>query len=411
MRHIDELDILDHLGRGSKAKANSFSYSIKSTRQNHGHYNKNINQSIYSPQKAVDLVRIAQKKTQAIYKISSFGKSQQRILAHLRYITRNGKLELEDEDGNKLSQSLDRKELINRWSMDFNDRSRDTMHLVLSTPPGTDRQNALNACKEFLKEEYGKSGHEDVVVAHNDTDHPHIHAVINMTSCYGSKLNPRKAYLRNVRKYFAQICREHDIDVEASSRCERGLSGSSKRSEFIRMKKTNRKPYKDLELIKKIISEKQQANTVKHPSTDLILKRNQIIRKRYAMKAKELFELSKIQSSVEQKDKYFKASKLIEKFTKDIPRELTRGDQVEQQLKSIYEISKNKTLQQKQNYEQGKSLTKDTTIDSNIIHKIGIHKSSTTMLNPKCIKPSGNNGPTNKIQFEQAQEIELDLDD
>jgi hypothetical protein len=232
-----------------------------------------------------------------------------------------------------------------------------------------------------------------------------------MTSSYGYKLNPRKAYLRNARKCFAKICREHNIDVEASSRSERGLSGPSKRSEFIHMKKTNRKPYKDLELIQKIKAERQITIIPKHPSNDLSLKRNQIIRKRYAMKAKELFEQSKTLSSTEQKEKYFKASKLLEKFADEMPREITRGEQVEQQLIAKYGVSENRTTQQKQNHAKENSLTKYKSITSGAKNEIGIYKSLTKMLNQKSTELLNNQSTINKKQFEHIQELELDLDD
>lgn len=63
--------------------------------------------------------------------------------------------------------------------------------------------------------------------------------------------------------------------------------------------KTDRRPYKDLKLIQNIQAEIQNTYITKHPSEDLMLKRNQIIRKRYAMKTKELFNQSNIFNSAD----------------------------------------------------------------------------------------------------------------
>ena len=60
-------------------------------------------------------------------------------------------------------------------------------------------------------------------VAHNDTDHPHIHAVIKMVSNRGKKLDPRKAYLHYIRRKFSEFCCENGIEVEASFQGQNGV--------------------------------------------------------------------------------------------------------------------------------------------------------------------------------------------
>lgn len=407
MQYEEELELFEKLGKGKVEKGSSFYHAKDNHPEKYHHYKKG-SQTSFTPRKAADMVRIAQKKTQAIYKISSFGKGEQRVRAHLRYITRNGNLELEDEKGNKFSSNHERYDLVNNWSIDFgnNDRCRDTMHLVLSTPPGTDRNEAKLAAKEFLDEEYGKSGHEYVFVAHEDTNHPHVHAVIKMTSSYGNKLNPRKAYLRKVREHFAQKCREHGIDVEASSRCERGLSGSSKRSEFVQMKRNSRVPYKDKELIEKIKSERQNEKAPFHPSDEKMVKRNQIIRKRYAEKAKMLEQKAHDLSNHLEKEKHLKASKLLDDYAKEMPIETTRGEQVHRQLDAKYGIGKNR------------SVAKDTRLDeynavtNGMKDEQGTYKSLNEIVKQnisQIISKTANNSKE-RCQ-EQAKELDLDVDD
>jgi hypothetical protein len=46
MRHIDEIDILDQLGRGTKARI-SYDYSTISHNQQYSHYNKKFSKLTY----------------------------------------------------------------------------------------------------------------------------------------------------------------------------------------------------------------------------------------------------------------------------------------------------------------------------------------------------------------------------
>jgi hypothetical protein len=195
--------------------------------------------------------------------------------------------------------------------------------LVLSTPPGTNRDNALKAAKEFLEVEYKAGGHEYLFVAHNDTDHSHVHAVIKMVSSYGNKLNPRKAYLNRIRQCFAEICRSHGIKVEASSRAERGLSGPSTRSEFVQMRKGGRQPQADINLIDKIKNEQQVGNKSKYLSEDNMLRRNQLIRKRYADKAKLLVQTVRTLPNMAEYKKTIKDARLLHAYTDRFSKEVT----------------------------------------------------------------------------------------
>jgi hypothetical protein len=218
------------------------------------------------------------------------------------------------------------------------------MHLVLSTPPGTNRDYALKAAKEFLESEYKAGGHEYLFVAHNDTDHPHVHAVIKMLSSYSNKLNPRKEYLHQVRQKYVKTCQSYGIEVEASPRTERGLSGPSTKSEFVQMRRTGRKPHADINLINKIKVEHQMHKVSLHPSKVKMLKRNQIIRRRYADKAKSLEKKGKYISDKVQQGKYLTVAAKLFDYAKIMPVELSRGEKLHQQIDKKMGIISNSTL-------------------------------------------------------------------
>lgn len=333
MRYEDELHLLDYLARGRKSNSTHISFDSK-----YHHHQKNSPPVKKVERKTSDMLRTAAGKKQAILKISSYGKGRQKVLAHLRYISRQGSLELEDQDGKKIKELKEQSEYISNWEIDFstNKRSRDTMHLILSTPPGTDRQKTLEVSRDFLATEFGQDGHEYLFVPHNDTEHPHVHAAIKMVSVYGKKLNPRKSYLREVRERFAEKCRAYQIDVESSPRYERGLSGRSKRSEFLQMIRDKRKPNVDQTLIQKVIDERQGISVDPHPAEAKMLKRNQYIRKRYAEKAKQFRQKAQFLSDGAEKIRYKKSADLLDQHAKMMPVEATRGKKIHRQIDQKY---------------------------------------------------------------------------
>jgi Relaxase/Mobilisation nuclease domain len=332
----NDLGILEDLIKGKKAK-NTYKNRYAHPKKDNKNGTNRITYKGSFNRKTSDMLRTASGKKQAILKITSYGKGE-KIRNHLRYISRRGVLELEDQDGKKITTISEQNALLRYWSLDFDNikNSRDSLHLVLSTPPGSDRESAKNTAREFLKGEYGKLGHEYLFVAHNDTDHPHIHAVIKMRSIYGKKLDPRKVDLRKARKKFAEKCRDHGIEVEASSRAERGLSGKSKRSELVQMNRSKRTPHVDKTLIEKVKKEREEGKTNQHPAQEKTLKRNQIIRKRYAERSRMLKERAAVTPNENEKKQYQAESTLLDNYAKNLPVETDRGEKIHRQLDQKY---------------------------------------------------------------------------
>jgi len=325
MSYEDELKFLDTLGRGRRGRLRPRGAALFQT------------EPLQGPRARVHLVasmlRTATGKTQAIFKITNYGKGRRKVANHLSYISRNAKLALENQAGEQIIGGEGQRELLNAWQSEFgtNKRSRDTVHMVLSTPPGSSREAARAAASEFLAHEFGKQGHDYVFVAHEDTAHPHVHAVVKMQSLYGHKLNPRKTDLHRYREQFAKACRAHGIEVEASPRCERGLSGVSQKSKLVQMKRDKRQPKVDKALIEKVKRERESQRPV-HPSSLKTLKRNQIIRKRYAQAANALLQQSKTATHLSDKTKFERASWVLDRYAKTLPLEINRGDKLHQQI-------------------------------------------------------------------------------
>lgn len=171
--------------------------------------------------------RVAGGSSEVMVKVTGFGKGAGHVKAHLDYISRNGKVELEDDRGNVISGRESVKAFFKDWEKEFGDgkrhqNQRDTMHMVLSMPESTDPESVRRAVREFTKNTFG-SNHEYVFALHTDEPHPHCHVTVKCLGFDGKRLNPRKADLQAWREGFAETLRNEGVDAEASPRRSRGV--------------------------------------------------------------------------------------------------------------------------------------------------------------------------------------------
>lgn len=160
---------------------------------------------------------------QAIVKVTSFRAGISEVSQVLNYISREGSLEMHRSNGQLITGKEDQKQMLKSWEIDFSNRknARDVMHMVVSTPIGTNRENAAEAGRVFARNTFGCNW-DYVVVAHDDEEHPHSHIVVKMRGIDGERLRTEKADLRQWRYQFAEACVEQGIAVSASPRYVRG---------------------------------------------------------------------------------------------------------------------------------------------------------------------------------------------
>jgi hypothetical protein len=153
---------------------------------------------------------------------------------HLNYIGRNGELELETDDGDRLSGRIG-KDLLDDWDLDLDDVRRQAnlaatndrkppklVHkLMFSMPPGTPPEKVLGAVRNFAREEFWGQ-HRYAFVLHTDEPHPHVHLVLKAVSEEGVRLNIKKATLRHWRSEFARNLRLLGVEANATERAVRG---------------------------------------------------------------------------------------------------------------------------------------------------------------------------------------------
>ncbi|MGU9945096.1 relaxase/mobilization nuclease domain-containing protein [Bordetella avium] len=171
------------------------------------------------------LAATVRKAPEVMVKISGGGKDMRSIKAHMDYISRNGAVELEDEQGRVHQGKEDVRAVRDDWrggGIPYEDgKKREAFNIVLSMPPGTDRASVKNAARAFAAELFGN--HQYVFAAHDDEKHPHVHLAVKAVDLDGVRLNPRKADLQHWRETFAEKLREQGIEANATPRKVRGV--------------------------------------------------------------------------------------------------------------------------------------------------------------------------------------------
>jgi hypothetical protein len=159
-------------------------------------------------------------------KVTGGGRGIAAIAAHLRYISKAGRLDIEDDRGVVRHGKEALHDLVEQWrhgGMPIDDvgHRREAFNLMLSMPRGTDPQVVRMAAREFARDEL--RGHRYVMVLHDHQANPHVHLSVKAASMRGDRLNPRKTDLHRWRETFAEKLRGYGIDAEATRQATRGV--------------------------------------------------------------------------------------------------------------------------------------------------------------------------------------------
>src|SRR6202050_3390219 len=195
-----------------------------------------------SPAEVQQITRTVRRTPEVMVKVlSRGGQDLGAVRRHLDYLRLrdDGELELETDDGQRLSGEGASKDLLNDWDLDLEEHRRQSdldarrsrspklVHkLMFSMPAGTPPEKVLAAVKNFAREEFGLK-HRYAMVLHTDAPHPHVHVVVKAISKEGARLNIRKATLREWRREFARHLRALGVAANATERGVRGESRSA----------------------------------------------------------------------------------------------------------------------------------------------------------------------------------------
>jgi hypothetical protein len=145
------------------------------------------------------LVRLVNRAPEVMVKVTGRTRDPSHLRAHLDYISRNGKLELEGRDGALVVSRDEVRDLAVGWSADqlVDRRTRANApfshSLVLSMPAGTDPIALRDAVRAFAADMFS-GGHDYVFTLHTDTPRPHVHLSICSRGDRGERLNPKAVF-------------------------------------------------------------------------------------------------------------------------------------------------------------------------------------------------------------------------
>lgn len=210
-----------------------------------------------SPAEIELIARTAHRPPEVMVKVlTRGGQDLGAVGRHLEYLDRKGELEIETDDGRKLSGKGGERVLLEDWDLDIEEDRRGAnlearpgrslpklVHKVLfSMPPGTPPTKVLEAAKSFAREEFGLK-HRYAMVLHTDEPHPHVHLVLKAVSEQGVRLNIKKAALRHWRAQFARHLRGLGVAANATERAVRGEGRSAMKDGVYRARKRGESKY------------------------------------------------------------------------------------------------------------------------------------------------------------------------
>jgi Relaxase/Mobilisation nuclease domain len=173
---------------------------------------------------------VVRRAPQVMVKVTGGGRGIRAITAHFRYISKNGRLDIENERGETMRGKDTLHELADDWRYGGTlipddaepGQRREAFNIMLSMPRGTDPLAVQRAAREFAQVEL--VDHKFVMVLHDHQANPHVHISVRAESKHGKRLNPRKADLHRWRETFAEKLRGWGIDAEATRQATRGRS-------------------------------------------------------------------------------------------------------------------------------------------------------------------------------------------
>ncbi|AIR81579.1 nickase/relaxase (plasmid) [Campylobacter fetus subsp. venerealis 97/608] len=167
---------------------------------------------------------------EVVVKITGSAKDFEGLKGHIKYISRNGDIELFSSDNEIFTGKNDFKNAITNFNSgdkiptknelftNGKKPKRETLNFVFSmrdhlqAPANKIQEAAIKTLKEKFPNNYF------LAAIHNDTDNPHCHICLKITDAYGKRINPKKSDLDDIRKNFALELNRMNIDATATIR-------------------------------------------------------------------------------------------------------------------------------------------------------------------------------------------------
>lgn len=260
---------------------------------------------------------------------------------HLDYISRNGKLGIEDQDGFVYSGKKQiHNGITDAWKalgVPEKSRKREAINVVLSMPPGTNPDAVKAAAREFARDQFGD--HQYAFVQHLDEKHPHVHFCVMMKNEFGRRMDPRKSDLFEWRLRFAEKMREQGVECSATRRVHRGKTQKSEHASLRHMRKRGQVPNVYRQQAIELMQAIKNSSRPIHPFLREQEQTRNIVSTEYGKIARELY---KIGAKAE--------ARVLSGFARQIQTE-GRVTQAQQRFDQVHDQIQEKSERQEQNLE------------------------------------------------------------
>ena len=284
-----------------------------------------------------NLIAAANKKPEVMVKVptrkSIKSGGVKGVANHIDYISRNGKLTLENNHGLTIS-GKDVKNIAKDWQragMIHNQEKRQALNVVLSMPPNTDPEKVKSAARQFAGDVF--KDHEYVFVLHTDERHPHVHIAVTMQNSLGQRLNPRKNDLYKWRVIFAEKMREEGVDCAATKRVHRGQFVKSEKTPIRQIKNRNGHSYINYNAINELKEAIKQNKRPIHPFLKEQLASRDLVAGEYKALSRMLYQeglktearaISNLAKDLESRKPITQAQKQFDKEKRERKRDISR---------------------------------------------------------------------------------------
>lgn len=234
-----------------------------------------------------NLKSVAARAPEVMVKITGSSNGLNSAKNHIDYISRNGDIELEDENGDKFNGNRavrEYKELLRVQGVPAESKRREFLHVIFSMPKDTPEKEMRKAVSNFCKDEY--SNRRYLMAFHDDKDHKHVHVLVgtwDIDRADEPRLSPRKRDLASWREKFAASLRSEGVDAAASPRSARFKVQKQENFKVRQMQAHPRKGYKSNVLEGRKRELEQSVKEGKRPENPhegkISRRRNQVVEK------------------------------------------------------------------------------------------------------------------------------------
>ena len=145
----------------------------------------------FSPAEIQQIARTVRRTPEVMLKVTGGGTSVGAVAAHFGYISRDGKLEIETDEGVSVKGRDDQKEMLKNWHLELTSSSigsptsrrggtsvKMVHNIVLSMPAPTPPEKVLRSRAASSPARSSALRHRYAMVLHTDQAHPHVHMVV-----------------------------------------------------------------------------------------------------------------------------------------------------------------------------------------------------------------------------------------